>query len=289
MSTRSVIARVGEHEGEFSGTYHHWDGAPTSLGAYLWKLLHGHFKNDLGKMLRTLIDEHNSWSTIVGKDFKLKPGFTNIRQRPEGMSFEDFQNQPLNRRPQCHCHGERHEHNDPYTHKSIEGRTDIEYLYLFSEDDRRLYVRDVQHDAEIIVELADPEPDWESVECGGEAENWRRCGCYAWRHNLLPKTSNLSTQTWLGNRPLEFHDVIGFVIGGRRYKSTGSGGNSEFLSRTSGKRFPNNTWVASVQAGNGRRSEMPVARVTKDGYALLDGVKWILPPTLLNPNETVIG
>jgi hypothetical protein len=40
MSTRAVIARVGEHEGEFSGRYVHADGYPTGMGQTLWTLLH---------------------------------------------------------------------------------------------------------------------------------------------------------------------------------------------------------------------------------------------------------
>jgi len=107
-------------------------------------------------MLHVLIDEHSSWSTIVGKDFKLKPGYANVGSRPDGMSINQFMAQPLNRRPQCH--GQRHERNEPYTHESIKGDTDIEWLYLFSEENRRLYLRDVRHDAEIIVELDGQEP-----------------------------------------------------------------------------------------------------------------------------------
>ena len=31
MSTRSILARVGEHEGKFSGRYVHADGSPGSI------------------------------------------------------------------------------------------------------------------------------------------------------------------------------------------------------------------------------------------------------------------
>jgi hypothetical protein len=79
VSTRAVIARVGEHEGKFAGRYVHADGMPTSMGATLWNLLHGHFKNNLPAMLAYLIDAPHAvcgWSAIVGKDFSLKPGYT---------------------------------------------------------------------------------------------------------------------------------------------------------------------------------------------------------------------
>ena len=286
MSTRSVIARVGEHEGEFSGTYHHWDGAPTSLGAYLWKLLHGHFKNDLGKMLRTLIDQHSSWSTIVHKDFKLKPGYTNVGTRPDGMPLDQFLSQPLNRRPQCHCHGHRHEKNEPYTHKSIEGGTDIEWLYIFDETERKLFVRDVSAKEDVaVIDLNGEEPNWTAIECG---ENFERCSHYAWYHNLVPKTSNLGTQTWLGNRPLEFHDAIAFIVDGKRYKSTGGGGDADFLSRPQTTRYPSGTWVQSLVAGDGKRMDIPVAKRTDNGFIPLPNVQWVMPPTKNNPQETIM-
>ena len=47
MSTRAVMARVGEHEGEFSGVYHHADSYPTGPGACLRKLLRVYFQNNL--------------------------------------------------------------------------------------------------------------------------------------------------------------------------------------------------------------------------------------------------
>ena len=137
----------------------------------------------------------------------------------------------------------------------------------------------------MIVELDEPEPDWTLIECGGPDENWARCRHYAWYHGLQPKTSNLSTQTFLGNRPLEFHDAIGFIIVGKRFKSAGCGGNSNYFNRH-GKNFPRDVWVSTVVAGNGRRLDMPVARITKDGYEPLPGVTWIFPPTKANPRKT---
>jgi len=93
-----------------------------------------------------------------------------------------------------------------------------------------------------------PEPDWSKIECG---ENFERCGHYAWYHKLMPKTSNLSAQTHLGNRPLEFRDAIAFIIGGKRYASTGRGGNSDYFD-SHDRPFPRDTWIATIQAGNGK-------------------------------------
>jgi hypothetical protein len=286
VSTRSVIARVGEHEGEFSGVYHHWDGAPTSLGTYLWNLLHGHFKNDLGKMLRTLLDQHSSWSTIVHKDFNVKPGYTNVGTRLDGMSLEEFLNQPLNRRPQCHWHGHRHEKNEPYTQTSLEDGTDIEWLYVFDEIERKMFIRDVSAKEDVaIIDMNGDEPNWTLIQCG---ENFERCSHYAWAHGLTPKTSNLSTQTWLERRPLDLHDAIAFVINGKRLTNSGSGGDADFLSRTQTTRFPSGTWVQSLIAGNGKRMDIPVAKRTNKGFVPLAGVQWVFPPTKNNPQETIM-
>jgi hypothetical protein len=174
----------------------------------------------------------------------------------------------------------------------VRGDTDIQWVYVFDEERNRMFVRDGRHDAESIVELAEPEPDWTVIECG---ENFERCGHYAWFHGLLPKTSNLSTQTWLGNRPLEFHDAVAFIIEGKRWTSTGCGGHSDFyttpLARKHGftKSFPRNTWVASVRAKNGRRVDAAVAQITKDGYKPFPGVVWVMPPTKDNPVETEVN
>ena len=272
MSTRGVIAKVGEHEGEFSGVYHHWDSYCTGLGKALWAHLHGHFKGDIARMLHVLTVEHCGWSTICDKDFRLKPAYSN-----------DFKKT----NPACYCHGVRSEKVAPITHAQMSD-TDCDWAYIFDTDKRRMYVRDLNHGAEMIVELDGAEPDWEALECGGEAENWARCGHYAWRHKLLPRTSNLSTQAWLGNKPLDFHDVVAVVVGGKRYAMTGSGGNSEFLSRTSGQRFPRNTWVSSVKARNGKRLDLPVAKIVEEGYAPLPGVTFVYPPTKVNPHETFV-
>jgi len=293
MSTNGIIAR-STGEGTFQGRYHHWDSYPSGLGTALIDLYRGHFKHDLTRMLHVLLDEHPAgWSTIVHRDFTLKPGYTNVAQRPEGMSIEDFQSQPLQRRPQCYCHGHRHEEGWIADEKSDCG---AEWAYVFDEDEKVLHVLDrakheqsgEYHWQEVArIELdSEDEINWTAIECG---ENFERCGHYAWYHNLLPKTSNLSTQTWLGKRPFDLHDVVAFVVDGKRLKNSGSGGDADWFTRTRGTRFPSGTWVQSLIAGNGRRLEVPVAKKTKDGFVPLPGVKWIFPPTAVNPKETVRG
>jgi hypothetical protein len=289
MSTRSVIARVGEHEGKFSGRYVHADGMPTSMGATLWNLLHGYFKNDQGAMLAYLIDAAHAqagWSAIVDKDFTLKPGYTWQKAIADGAKYEVYSKRADYRRPQSFA--SRPE--DPYlfTEKDLENGTDIEWVYAFDEEHRKLFVRDVsaKEDA-AVIDLDGEEPNWTAIECG---ENFERCSHYAWAHGLQPKTSNLSTQTWLGNRPLGFRDAVGFIINGKRYTATGSGGNAEYLNRyRTGKLFAFGTWVSMVKSTNGRTMEFSTAEILSAGeYAPLPGVTWILPGTKVNARETLI-
>jgi hypothetical protein len=294
MSTNGIIAR-STGEGTFKGRYHHWDSYPSGLGVALVELYRGHFKHDLTHMLTVLLDQHPAgWSTIVQKDFGLKPGYTNVGSRPDGMSIEEFQNQPLNRRLQCYCHGARHEEDFLHDEKSDCG---AEWAYVFDEDEKVLHVLDRQkhevsgeyhwQDVGRIDLATEDEINWTAIECG---ENFERCSHYAWYHNLLPKTSNLGTQTWLGNCPLEFHDAIAFIVDGKRYKATGSGGNSNYLRHMAGKNLLPDVWVSSVISGNGKRLEIPVAKITKDdGRVPLSGVQWVFPPTSKTQKETVVG
>src|SRR5258708_19905372 len=128
MFANPVSAARSTGESTFAGRYHHWDSYPPGLGVALVELYRSHFKRDLDRMLQVLLDEHKAWSTIVHKDLTLKPGYTNVASPPEGMSIEDFHNLPLNRRPQCHCHGARHEEGFVADEKSDCG---AEWAYIF--------------------------------------------------------------------------------------------------------------------------------------------------------------
>ncbi|MGD0307205.1 MAG: hypothetical protein ABSC71_20460 [Candidatus Acidiferrales bacterium] len=267
MSTRSVIARAGKAEGTFVGVYIHWGGSPSERGPELWKTIRENFHGDLRAALAHLIDQHPAgWSDLPSGSCYCHPRKSS---RPE---FRTRKAEPAN----------------AFTDQDVKrGETDLEFAYIFDEEQNRLYVRDIRHDAEAIIELADDSPDWTTAECGLELE---RCSHYAWYHGLLPKTSSLSTQAWLGNRPLEFRDAVGFIIGGKRYRATGSGGNSDYFNRTLSRApFPSGSWIASVQARNGRRLDLPVATITGQTCAPFPGVTWILPPTKSNPHETLVS
>ena len=122
MGTRSVIGRAildadGTYDGQFKGVYHHWDGYPTGLGAHLFSLLKGKYKDNLSKMLTWVIDSHSAgWSTIMVS--------------------------ATTKKPECFCHPKRDRSPEPkgnwFTNENVEG--DIEWLYIFDEAKRLLYV-----------------------------------------------------------------------------------------------------------------------------------------------------
>ncbi|MDP2949037.1 MAG: hypothetical protein Q8P22_05825 [Chloroflexota bacterium] len=180
MSTRSVIARVAGDG--FCGRYHHWDGYPNGLGKQLWDLYQGHFRRDLKRMLQVLLDEHPAgWSTIVGKDFTLAPGYT--ERLPK-----DYEQTPGYRRPQCYCHGDRHEEPQETT-QSNAARCGCEWAYVFDDEHRVMHVLgsfcqdgrkmigmfgmgdpDSKWGLAATVQLDGPDPDWGVVECGETLE-----------------------------------------------------------------------------------------------------------------------
>ncbi len=64
MSTRSVIAR--KTSTGFCGVYHHWDGYPRGLGAFLFQYLGGHLKRQVEDALKRMIDESpGGWSSLM--------------------------------------------------------------------------------------------------------------------------------------------------------------------------------------------------------------------------------
>jgi len=297
MSTPGIISR-STGEGTFTGRYHHWDSYPHGLGVALVELYRGHFERDLDRMLQVLLDEHKSWSTIVHKDFKLKPGYTNVASRPEGMSIEAFHNLPLNRRPQCHCCGARREEGFVADEKSDCG---AEWAYVFET----VPAHDEQPEQKLLHVLypeknqsgeyswkeagridleSENKIDWVTIECG---ENFDRCRHYAWVHFPQLKGTDIGIQQFLGRAPFRLSDAIGFIINGKRVKATGSGRDAHFGSRHSS--LPLHTWVATVVYGNGKRADVPVSLRGPEGEKPYPGVKWIFPPTVVNPHESVVG
>ncbi len=276
MSTRGIMARA-TGEGKFIGRYHHSDSNPTDLGVTLWNLYRGHFRRDLSKMLAYLVDAPHAvcgWSAIVGKDFSLKPGYTWQKVIGGSRDYAVYSQLPDYRRPQCFA-GRPGETEDTRTENDLQ-HTDCEWLYAFDEEQHKMFVRDLNHKEDVaVVDLNGDEPDWAKIECG---EHFERCHHLAWVHKLTPKTSNLSTQTWLGKRPLGIHDAIAVEVGGKTLKLAGSGGDADFYNRNRRGVFPSGTWVASCVYKNGRRVELPIAKRVDNNYQPLPGIAWIFPP-----------
>ncbi len=274
MSTRGIIARATGTEGQFAGRYMHWDNYPTNRGEQLWAMLHGEFKSNVEKMLVYLIDKHPAgWSSL----------------NPSSETGK----------PECYCHPKRKRQAEEgflFTHETFAKGEDggAEWLYAFDAENNKLFIRDIRHKEDLApIDLAGPEPNWELLECGGPDENWRRCSHYAWKHfPELQGTCDLGTQTFLGRAPFRLSDAIGFIVNGKRVKATGSGGDADFLRCTSRHaglpQLPPRTWIATVVHANGKRTDVPVAIRDSEGERPFPGVKWIFPPTLVNPNETVV-
>ncbi len=163
MSTRGAITRItDEHEGKFTGVYHHWDSYPTGLGQTLWGLYHGHFKRDLRAMLSILIDQHPAgWSTINDRDFTLPVGFWE-----EG--------------PECYCHGDRHEKGQIVTEANA-ATIGGEWVYAFDETTSRMFVlssyNENGHKMIGMFGSGNPKATWKvvaSVDLNGQEPDWKR-------------------------------------------------------------------------------------------------------------------
>lgn len=146
MSTRSLIALPIEDGDAAVGVYHHYDGYPTGLGMALVAARKAH--HNYRSLVRTLIFDHPAgWSTIVGADWSLEPGFVDrfpsaedtgvCCEAPYWQHYRQYYeaqgsptppesddphapalvlghgfvgtDKPEDYRPQCYCHGQRSE------------------------------------------------------------------------------------------------------------------------------------------------------------------------------------
>lgn len=297
MSTRGVIARA-TGESQFKGRYHHWDSYPTGLGATLVNLYTGHFKGDLAAMLKYLIDDHPAgFSTINGANFNLPAGHR------ESLA-ERWGDKPG---PKCFCHGDRHEGEQIVTEKDDVG---AEWAYVFNEEEKimhvlRMMVRNDEGEQRTVtgmfgfgvegqywehaadIDLKDlSKLDWGKVECG---ENYERCTHYAYFHFPQLKgtdMAHLGTLEYLGQRELDTDvgSAVAFIVNGKRAKYAGSARREPM-----GNYYPA-YWVASVKYGNNKRADVRVAVQDgpNDSYKPVPGVAWVFPPTLRNPQETIL-
>ena len=221
MSTRGVIARLNGDG--FVGRYHHWDSYPRGLGKTLWDWAQ---QVPLDRLLKFLLDEHPAgWSTIVNTDPSFEPGYVNIHDenrkcvicgRPVWAHYRQYYGRdgrpplpaefahvpknvylltdhepkretfPEDSRPQCYCHGERHEGEQVVTDKNA-ASIGCEWAYVFDEQSRTMNVLSSYSDGHKMIgmfgmgdpaatwrlvasiNLDGPEPDWQAIEDYGEA------------------------------------------------------------------------------------------------------------------------
>jgi len=156
MSTRGAIVRV-TGEKQFTGVYHHWDSYPDGLGKTLWDLYHGHFNKNIDAMLKVLIDDHPAgWSTINNKDFNIPAGFNELQNGGET-------NPERKNRPECYCHGDRHEYASVVNEKTIHNSW-IEYLYAFTGTTMIIYSVSSEGIKQLEpVNLNGIEPNWDKI------------------------------------------------------------------------------------------------------------------------------
>jgi hypothetical protein len=187
MSTRSCILRPGlEHESP-SGRYIHADGYPSGVGKTLYHAIREHFQGDIAAALKLLIDDHPAgWSALAGADFTLKPGFTNFsvpkkyRHKDGSTDWTAFWNSPLQRRPRCYCHGQRHEERADLTLDKASS-WGCEYAYVVSPESRKLYVlSSYTKDGDKMIGMCgmgDEDAAWKllaEVDLDGEEPDWEK-------------------------------------------------------------------------------------------------------------------
>jgi hypothetical protein len=154
MATRGMIARKTANG--FIGRYHHFDAYPDGLGEALYNLYNGHFGKNAEAMMHTLIDEHPAgWSSIVDANFAFTPGFS---ERDYTLP-DDLE---INSRPQCYCHGVRHDPAQDITSFEHASRVWAEYAYIIDTNSHTMAVYS-HYDGwqEIaVVNLDEPAPEW---------------------------------------------------------------------------------------------------------------------------------
>ncbi len=163
MGTRGIIARPDGRD--WKGRYHHWDSHPESLGRTLWRIYREDFKRDIGRMLRVLIDEHFSWSTINGTNFDLEPRHLTARQEQLVWEMQEATGDRLFP-PKCHCHGPGREPDEKDTY--LTKRANVPFAYVLDEKKLTMKVYECKYDdgwqllASLYLEGEEPK-DWAAL------------------------------------------------------------------------------------------------------------------------------
>jgi hypothetical protein len=297
MSTRGIIA-VGTID-RWRGVYNHSGSYPTWMGPELMghlgrEIVTGKTLTEIGASILKFDDwesylaggvckycgklngrPHSITGTVYGKD---KPGFypDKSAKHHQHLKLSDTKK-------------------NQFTEKDIAESTDIEWVYVIDPKANVVHVIDVRHDRKHVGDMNfTEEANYKVLECGAEFE---RCTHMAWAH--FPEIDQsgpqaiLSTSAYLGFRPLvDFHYAYAYEIKGKRFLRGGCGINGRYASERFSSpiiKNPKSTaWYQTVKVGDVDLGYRPVARIDKNGgYTPWPGVKWIFPPTLVNPQETV--
>lgn len=165
MSTRAVIGVYSNREqGQWRGTYHHFDGYPHGLGQSLWKLYHEFYKGLLPAMVEMLIDAHpQGWSSIADADWNKRPTWLEYDARMDLYARgEKLPPQSYKYRP-----GESHEPN--YLDQTSDAWQEWAYVFDLESNTMSIFERignwsQVSYALKGTVPLDGTEPHWESFE-----------------------------------------------------------------------------------------------------------------------------
>jgi hypothetical protein len=305
MSTRGCVA-VGSKD-SWSGIYQHDSSYPTWLGKALWEILireqlAGKSLADIGEEILRFDDFRNYLSggvckycgKIAGQPHSIRGDVYTKAHDPLFSGFAD---------PDA-LH---HEHNDLHENNRITSANPdplfIEWVYVIDAPANAVHVLASKgvgegkshrwiHECIATLTFDGSVPDWHVIECG---QLYERCHHYAYHHfPELKETPSglLGTRQYIGTDTIDSVDkASAFIISGQRYEKGGSAWDSGFAlrsSRWSGKTYRGRPlWVHTLQSEE--LPDYPVAVKYKSGMKPYPGVQWVIPPTLVNPNETIIS
>lgn len=258
MSTRSCIA-FAKGQDKWVGRYHHSDGYPEGLGAFLFESFNGYFKQNLDAMKKYLFTDHPAgYSCIIDADLSMPCGYPKdyatdcYELGPDGKA--DW-SKPKPHGAHCFCHGIRHENADLRTSEDV-GTADLVWLYVLEYTGKTTVMHVSQPkdtgkkdskgyrlqtwERVTTVDLHGPEPEWDVIACGDKLE---RCSHLAVKHfpELAGTTmARLSTDIFMGREPLSLDDACAYVVNGKTLYPTGSGSAG---TDAKGK----HVWIATVK------------------------------------------
>jgi hypothetical protein len=160
MSTRSIVA-VASSDG-WVGQYHHSDGYPSGMGSCLFHALKDKTDEELADFFDTLNYHTAGWSNF---QVWITPDDPRWGGEWKGIDVDLVGGR-------CYCHWEgREEPNDGSNTRRADQPAGFreEYLYVVSLHTRKLFIYDTHYGMDILIGVADlepdaDEPDWGSLE-----------------------------------------------------------------------------------------------------------------------------